>query len=180
MARKVDPNAKPTPPPAAEPDISDLAIIHPDMTLPIAGRSVTVREYRFTNGMRARAKGAPLIADLERLVASPEVAEATTEDYLDLLATHADLVRELMLDSVEGIDADWMDSLDDADGTELLLAWWGVCGRFFIRRVLAKMREQIAKQFLQAASAGATSSDASSTPATAPSTVCAPSTPSVN
>src|SRR5699024_8763762 len=124
-------------------------------------------------------------ADLEAMVApaggaDAKAVEATTEDYLDLLAKHDELVRELMLDSIEGIDADWLESLNDADGEQLLLAWWGVSGRFFVRRVLARMREKLTQQLLQAASAGATSSPSSSAPVTDPSTVSAPGTPSVN
>lgn len=90
-----------------------------------------MREYRFVDGMRVRAKAKHLVQDLHQQIAA---GEALTEDVLNVLAVHADLVRELVIEATFGADADWYDALDDANGTQLLIAWWSVCGPFLSDR----------------------------------------------
>lgn len=180
MARKIDPNAKPAPAPCEkEADgADDLTILHPDLELELAGRKVTVREYRFVPGLRVRAKAKPLVADLQAQI---ETGEALTEDVIDILAKHEALVRELILESIEEADADWIESLDDHDGQQLLLAWWGVNGPFFLGQIVRRLADRaVFKARLAAASDGATPSPSSSQPATASPTSSAPGTPTVN
>lgn len=178
MARKVDPHAKPQPKPQDGAD--DLDVLSPDVELEVGARTVTVREYRFISGLRARAKAKPLIDDLEKFVADGGAAEAGVEDYVELLATHDVLVRELMVDSIDGADADFIDGLNEADGEALLLAWWGVCGRFFVRVVAARLRDRLLAQARRAVSAGPMSLESSPQPDTALPANSAPATPSVN
>lgn len=178
MARKIDPNAKAAAKPQEGAD--DLDVLSPDIELELAGRTVTVREYRFIGGLRARAKAKPLIDDLEKFVANGNAVEAGVEDYVELLATHDALVRELMLDSIDGADADFIDGLSETDGEALLLTWWGVCGRFFVRVVAARLRDRLLAQARRAVSAGPTSSQPSALPDTAPPANSQPATPSVN
>lgn len=164
MARKVDPHAKPAPKPDAR--ANDLNTIFPDVPIEIAGRKLTVREYRFTDGMRARTKGAPLIRDLEDMVKDGAAVDAGIEDYIDVLAKHDALTRELMAESIDGADADFIDGLSADDGYALLIAWWGVAGRFFVRVVAGRLRDRMLTELRRAASAGPTSS----TPSPAPDT----------
>lgn len=178
MARKLDPN---TPRASApEPTVSDMAVMHPDIELTLAGREVTVREYRFLDGMRARVKAKALIDELETYVADGSAAEAGVEDYVELLARHSDLVRELMLDSIDGADAAWLDALPNDAGTELLLTWWGVCGRFFVQVVAARLRDRLLATARRAAFAGPTSSPTSALPATATPSPSSATTPSAS
>lgn len=160
-------------------DGSDLAILYPDVTLEIAGRTLTVREYRFIDGLRVRAKGKPLADDLQGMIDGGAVADATVEDYLDMLARHDVLVRQLIVDSIEGVDADWIEALDEDDGRMLMVTWWGVCGRFFVRNAIRKAAERalaaVARQQV-----GSTSSPRSQPVAMAPATNSSATTPSVN
>lgn len=157
----------------------DLEIMYPDVTLSIAGREITVREYRFLDGLRARAKGKALIDALEPMISSGAAVEAGVEDYVDMLAVHHDVVVDLMADSVSGADRDWIDSLDMEDGLVLMHAWWGVCGRFFIRVVAARLRDRLMAK-ARRASAGQTSSTSSVEPDTVAPTNSATGTPGAN
>lgn len=159
MARKV---AKPKAE-IARPDKGrdDLSVLYPDVTLPIAGRDVTVREYGFIEGLQLRPKMAPMIADLDRLFTT---GEALVEDILDMLGNHVDLVRLAIAQSTR-TDVDWVGGLNDADGDLLVNTWWGVCGPFFMRQVLRRHMDRAERRRL----AGAASSPSSSTAASAPS-----------
>lgn len=141
----------------------DLAIMHPDVTLTIDGREVTVREYRFIDGMRARAKGKPIIDELQAMMESGALANAVVEDYLGVLARHAEITRDLMLDAVDGADADWLDALSENDGFALQVQWWGVCGRFFARIIMRRAAERMMEEVRRA---GLTSSASSPRQAT--------------
>jgi hypothetical protein len=178
MARKVDSHAKPQPQPDAAAE--DLNVLLPDVDLELAGRKLTVREYRFIGGLRARAKAKPLIDDLEKFVADGGAAEAGVEDYVELLAAHDVLVRDLMLDSIDGADADFIDALSEADGEALLLTWWGVCGRFFVRVVAARLRDRLLAQARRAVSAGPMSSESLPAPDMGQPANSQPATPSVS
>lgn len=165
---------------AADNPLEDLYVAMPDVPLKLAGRELTVREYRFIDGMRARAKAAPLIAALQTLTESGDAGDAGLESYLDLLARHDALVRELMADSIEGADEDFIDGLSAADGEQLLMAWWTVAGRFFWRSVVGRLRDRTLLELRRKASAGPTSSTPSPMPATATSNGSPPATPSDN
>lgn len=170
MARKV---AKPVEAPAPETGADDLLVLHPDATQTIGGRAVTMRAYRFVPGMRVRAKSPQLVRDLQAQI---ESGTALTEEITDVLAAHEALVRELMLDAIEGADqeparaewAAWIAGLDDTDGELLLLVWWGVCGPFFLRTIVRRWHQaRQLKEDMDALFAGLTSMPASSSPATA-------------
>lgn len=179
MARKLDSNAKPASV-AKDAGLDDLNVLAPDVTLELGGRSITVREYRFMQGLAVRVSAKPLIDDVEAFVADGEATDAGIEDYVELLAKHAALVRTLMADSIEGADAAWIDTLNDVDGQLLLLTWWGVCGRFFVRVVAARLRDRLLAKVRRAASAGPTSMPNSPQPDTAMPQNLETVTPSVN
>lgn len=179
MARKVDPNAKPQPKPDASAE--DLNVLMPDVPIEISGRSLVVREYSFIAGLHARAKARPFIDDLESMVKDGAAADAGIEDYIDLMAKHDVLVRELMADSIDGADADFIDGLNAADGYALMATWWGVAGRFFVRVVAGRLRDRLFAELRRtAALAGPTSSTPSPLPDTVPPASSATATPSVN
>lgn len=174
MARKVTLKK-----PATAPDTGrdDLAVMHPEISLPIAGRVVVVHEYGFTQGLRVRARAKALVADLQ---ASIELGEALTEDMMDVLATHAELLKDLMAESLVrlppeadaeaiasalAIERAWVGQLGDADGNLLLAAWWGVCGPFFVRQVARRISQTIQ---LRGPRAGPTSTPPSPPPDTEP------------
>jgi hypothetical protein len=117
----------------------DLAIMAPDMEVTIAGRTITVREYRFLDGLRVRARARALTKDLAALVAA---GDTITEDIIDVLAKHEALVRVLIMESIGDGDTTWMDGLGAIDGQELIMTWWAVNGPFFVRQVAARLVEQ--------------------------------------
>lgn len=161
----------------AETSANDLDIMQPDHTITVGGRTVTVMEYRFTDGLRVRAKARPFVRDLQAQV---ETGEMLAEDVLDIIAAHADLVRELVLDAVEGADEDWLHGLDDEDGQTVLLTWWAVNGPFFMRQIVRRLAERMAFKATTQGRAGSTSSTGSSAPATASPVTSAPGSRSVN
>lgn len=176
MARKVDPSDIPAAVASASPEAAvgqdDLSVLHPDITLTIAGESITVREYGFIEGMGLRPVVAPLIADLCTLIVTKPLAE----DVYDVLGTHVDLMRQAIAVSVDR-DPAWVEALNDRDGDDLVQAWWTVCGPFFLRQVVRRWQERSARDAMP--SAGPTSTTLSSTQGTDPSSDSA-ATPSAN
>lgn len=138
----------------------DLAVLHPELEITVAGRDLVVREYGLVDGLRLRAQLRPFTAALQ---AQFERGGALVEDVMDLIAEHWDSLRGAVAQSA-GVEAEWIDGLGDADGDLLLNAWWGVCGPFFVRQILRRAAEQARRQAL----AGPTSTSSSSMPDTAP------------
>jgi hypothetical protein len=180
MARKIKP---PVEAPAPDSGAGDLLVLHPDATVTIGDRTVTIREYRFVSGLQVRAKSVRLVVDLKAQI---ESGSALVEEVIDVLAVHQELVRELILDAIDGADkepargelAAWIAGLGDAEGELLLLTWWGVCGSFFVRQIMRRWGQaRQLKADLAQASAGATSTPASPLPDTATPTTSAPPTP---
>lgn len=184
MARKLEPaNAKAEPQSDAARALEDLYVMQPDVELEIDGRKLTIGEYRLFDGMTARAKAAPLIDDLEALVKDGSAADAGIEAYLDLLAKHRTLTRELILLAVveEDRDADLINSIKGPNAERLLLTWWGTCSRFFWRAVVGRQRDRVMAGLRRKTDqAGPTSSPPAPASAAANSAASATSTPSVN
>ncbi len=115
----------------------ELKVLFPDVEIevrdPDTGEPVvlTVREFRFREGLEAAALARPLIAALEALV--PEDAETALPDPAALdaaLGAHADLWLELVARAC-GRDAAWLARLGDGDAHAVTLAMWGANGGFF-------------------------------------------------
>ncbi|MFU4637262.1 hypothetical protein ACM71F_30855, partial [Pseudomonas aeruginosa] len=62
MGRKVERETQPAP--ATDPGADDLQILHPERTLEVQGRMVTMREYGFVEGLKLRATMQPFLDDL--------------------------------------------------------------------------------------------------------------------
>ena len=149
----------------------ELAVLFPDRDVtvhdPDTGERITltIREYRFHEGLEATAIARPLIAALAVLV--PGAADAEGPDALAVesaLAAHAALWLELVARAC-GRDAAWLARLSDADGHALSEAMWAANGGFFLRRVAAQAATQT-----QAREESPCRSTACSTPSSAPAT----------
>ncbi len=116
----------------------DAEILHPDLDLEMAGRSVTVREFRFKDGMEIGPLIVALVKDLDGAVGDG----SDLSGLFDTLYAHPDVLRHLLLKST-GQDTEWLDSLSGQEGDQLLMAFWSVNGPFFVRRLL--FRRQAAK-----------------------------------
>ncbi|MBS0212308.1 MAG: hypothetical protein JSR26_03890 [Proteobacteria bacterium] len=113
----------------------DLEILHPERTLSVGGREVTVREYGFLEGLRLASAAQPLVDAL----AAAALADPNGQLGLDAVTTVLSASPEALIACVAraaDVEPAWVEALDDADGQLLLLTWWLVNSGFFVRRVL--------------------------------------------
>jgi len=184
MARKLASTAEPAvvdEAKAADNPLEDLFTIAPDLPLTVDGRDLVVKEFRFfSQEQRALRVGHALIEDLRKLTDSGEAKDAGVETYIDLMAQHEDAVHQLMLDSIDGIDAKFIERLNPADGRLLYMTWWAVAGRFFWRTVVRRLLDRAEAKHRRKMSAGSTSfSPSLALPASIPATSMG-ATPGVN
>ena len=121
----------------------ELEVLFPDRALTVrdpdtgAAAALTVREFRFREGLEAQAAGAQLIAALAALVPAAPGAPGPGPAEIDAaLGAHADI----WLDSVAracGRPAAWLARLGDADARAVSEAMWSANGGFFARRAAA-------------------------------------------
>ena len=159
----------------------ELSVLFPDRDVTVrdpdtgAEVSLTVREFRFREGLEATALARPLLAALAGLVPGRGDDADTEEEGPDALAiegalaAHADLWLELAA-RASGRDADWLARLSDADGRALSEAMWVANGAFFLRRVVAQVAARAKGEATPLPSTGC------STPSSAPATATATST----
>ena len=165
MARTVE---KPKPkkeiaPPAASAGDNDLQVLHPEGALQIAGRDLVVREYGFIEGLQLRPRVQPLLDDLYKLITGGGLE---LEQIIVVLGQHVDLVVELEAISAD-VDVEWMRTLNQQDGQDLLMAWWSVNGPFYLRALVNRAHaERGAAEARRRA--GQTSTPPSSPPDTEP------------
>lgn len=157
MAQKIAHTPPATEPPAAE----ALAQLHPDRSLTLGGRAVTIREYGFFEGLDVADRAAAFIDDL--IVAS----EAGTLRYVQvrrLFGRHRAVIAVIAAQAAD-IEVDWLLALPE-DELELYMAtWFAVNAAFFVREVLVQLRE--VHVLAASTSAGPTSSSVSPPPASA-------------
>ena len=158
----------------------ELAVLFPDRDVTVrdpdtgAEVSLSVREFRFREGLEATALARPLIAALAALVPDSDDGESTHEEGPDALAiesalaAHAALWLELTARACSR-EADWLARLGDADGRALSEAVWAANGGFFLRRVVAQVASR-------SRGPSPSRSPACSTPSSAPATAAATST----
>ncbi len=151
---------------AAASAADDLAVLHPDRTLVIAGRTVTIREYGFFEGLDIADRAHAFIADL---IAASDSGTLRYAQVRRLFGRHRAVIPAIAAQAGD-VEVAWLDSLS-ADDLELYLAtWFATNAAFFVREVLAEVREaQLldAHPLASGASAGATSSFDSPPPDTA-------------
>ncbi|PKM31731.1 MAG: hypothetical protein CVV07_01050 [Gammaproteobacteria bacterium HGW-Gammaproteobacteria-11] len=136
--------------PAAD-GADDLAILHPDLSVKIAGRAIVMREYGFIEGLKLNPLYKPFVDDLHDQVVSGGVPPLN--EIVGIMANHTDSIEQLIAAAAD-VELDWVRGLNDKDGSELLYLWWTVNAPFFMRRVFDRIR---ADRAVAAARAGATS-----------------------
>lgn len=166
MARRVDSEQPAAAPKGAaavkDPGAQDLAILQPDGEITIAGERITVREYRFYEGLRLQAQARPFFDALYALFGMGE-RPPSVDDIAVLLGEHEE-ATVAMLALATGKPETWIRELSESDGDALLLAWWTVNGSFFIRRVMRRA----AQDRFGSRSGGLGSTTPSSRPDTSP------------
>lgn len=111
----------------------ETAILYPDETLELGGEQVTVREFRFTDGIRAAQIAQPILGALRSLI--DHDTPITTEALDSIIADHVDVWMRLISMSTN-LSEERITSLSDKDGISLSLAFWRVNGPFFTRRLV--------------------------------------------
>ena len=129
----------------------EAAIILPDRDLKITDPdgepvAITVREYRFKDGLKAQAIGCDLIDALS--IMSEDAKAFTAPAIQGVLGGHADAWLELCAIAT-GKPLEWIERLSDTDGTAISLAVWDVNQTFFLGRLLGAT---MARQAMSSAS----------------------------
>lgn len=113
--------------------MSDAEILFPDETIEVGGKSVTVREFRYVEGLKAAAIARPFLAGLRAFISERE--EIDPESLDALIGVHSDVwVQLISISTREPID--WLVNLSDEDGLELSMTFWRVNASFFTRRLV--------------------------------------------
>ena len=153
-------------PAAPAPDTAaadDLAILHPDRTLVLGGRTIVLREYGFFEGLDVADRAAGFIADL---IAASDDGALRYAHVRRLFGRHRAVIPAIAAQAGD-VEAAWLEALPP-DELELYLAtWFAVNAAFFVREVLAELREtqlREAQRLAAGASAGAISSPDSPPP----------------
>ena len=145
----------PTPPEDARTAADDLAILHPDRTLVIGGRTLTIREYGFFEGLDVADRASGFIADLVGASADGSLRYAQVRR---LFGRHRAVIPAIAAQAAD-VEPSWLETLAP-DELELYLAtWFAANAAFFVREVLAEIRE--AHVLAAGASAGTSSSSGS-------------------
>lgn len=126
---------------------AELKLLFPDVDVtvrdPETGEEValTVREFRFLEGLEAQVLARPLVDAL----ADGFEGEGLDPIAIDeALAAHAGLWLELIARAT-GRDAAWLAALPDGAGEDLSDAMWSANGAFFVRRVVAEVAARMRK-----------------------------------
>src|SRR5688572_30315359 len=131
MARKLEKKATPSAAPSAA---EDLSALQPNVTLQVAGRTVTIREYGFWEGLEVAHQAAPFIADWVEPCASGSLRFAQVRR---LFGKHKDLVVAIAARAAD-VEPEWVLGLESkpTDAELFLSSWFAVNTGFFMREVV--------------------------------------------
>lgn len=123
---------------AAHKAADDLSVLKPDITLPIAGREVTFREYGFFDGLEAahRAQGF-----IEAMAATIADGELRYDRVRRLFGVHQDSVVAIAAVSA-GVEPEWIRALKSADAEVFMSTWFAVNAGFFVHEAVVSLRER--------------------------------------
>lgn len=133
MAHKVE---QPTPP-LADASEDSLVALHPDMTITVAGRAVTVREYGFFEGLEVAARCPGFIASIAGMVNADNLSYARVRRLFGL---HREEVIHAAA-TAANVEAEWVAGLQGADAEVFMSTWFGVTGGFFVREAVQEVVE---------------------------------------
>lgn len=163
--------------------VAELDVLFPDIDVavrdPDSGEAVTltVREFRFLEGLEAQAEARPLIDTLSVLIDGGGDGDEAQPDALPdapaidaAIGQHASLWLSLIGRACDR-EVSWLARLTDRDARQVTLAMWSVNSGFFLSRAMTAVmaRRQTANLLHSAAF-----SLASSAPDTAPATPTSP------
>lgn len=114
----------------------ELEILIPEREITVAGKTVTVREFSFMEGLRLAVVVSPMVSDMEALF-SDSKAEVDVMTLQTLFANHSDALMKLMAVATS-LDASVIEGLNDNDGQLLLMTFWAVNKGFFVNRLIMR------------------------------------------
>lgn len=138
--------------PSQDPAAAELEILHPEREFTLAGRTITMREYGFVEGLKLR----PLFRAFADDLYAAFDERVTYDAVLDVMSRHADAVVELAAAAAD-LDPEWVRALSPADGETLLMFWWGVNSGFFTRSLVSRRLVEAEEQRQVSQRAGAKS-----------------------
>ncbi len=156
---------------------TELEALFPDREVEVrdpdtgAAVALTVREFRFLEGLETQAEARPLIEGFAALVPAadaPDDALPSAAAIDSVLGAHAELWLALVARAT-GREAAWLAQLGDADARAVSDAMWSANGGFFMRRVVAALATRRATAELFRSLASSTNSSAPATDADTPS-----------
>lgn len=128
---------------------NELAMLHPDLSIRLRDRLLTLREYRGLEGLHLQSTIRPLLADMYALF-DKSGAPPSALQVREVFAKHSLSVQWLVAQSftpypetplgleafTENVatNAAFVATLDDLELDALLATWWGATSGFFIRR----------------------------------------------
>lgn len=115
---------------------NELEVLHPERIITIGGQDVTVREYSFLDWVRMRPALTPVLDAVGAAIEASEVP--SYNKVVDLISEHSETLLPVIAQAA-GVGMDFLASLTAEEGEELLATWWGVNGRFFVRRALHRV-----------------------------------------
>jgi hypothetical protein len=134
-----------TPKTKANEGADDLEILNPNREITIAGKVITVREYKFIEGLGVRAKTKPFLDDLYRSFIDDSI---NVEQVMHLVSVHHAILIPVIAQAAD-VDVQFVESLGVSDGNSLIYVWWSVNGPFFnacvTDRIVGELKEQSAK-----------------------------------
>lgn len=147
MAKKIERRANVAAGAKSSPAVDDLAVLHPDREVTIAGRRLVIHEYGFVEGLKLRAIAQPFIDALYTLTGGSGGRPPSFGDIENMLVEHWEQVLPLVARAAD-VDVEWIEGLTDEDGYLLMQEWWLANAGFFIRRVVERLATERAVALL--------------------------------
>lgn len=165
MARKVLQQPAPV---AAEPSsaVADLSALQPDVTLTIADREVTLREYGFFEGLAVADTAAAFITDMQQCMDG----QLTYSRIRRLFGKHQAVVSAIAAQAGD-VEPEWLRGLPPRDGELYMSTWFAVNSSFFVHELVVEL--QVRRSAAAATSTGLAPSPDSPAPGSAISTASA-------
>ncbi|MDH5259343.1 MAG: hypothetical protein OEX07_15115, partial [Gammaproteobacteria bacterium] len=116
--------------------------------LTIGGRSITIHEITFIDGMKVAGLITPMIDDLADALLQTSDGELGLSVLESLFAEHLAIFSSLIVTCSNIDNVNFINELSDEDGQQLLQIFWTVNSRFFMRR-LQRRRLEKSKAMLQ-------------------------------
>lgn len=123
---------------------AELQILMGEGQVRVAGQQLSVREYTFAEGLFIQATARSFLEDLYG-VFKPGSTVPSFEQVSEICARNADVILDLMAKSAN-VERSWVESLAEAEGELLMLAWWRVNSGFYPSGPPARNRRGAPKQ----------------------------------